>query len=260
MKTEPQNNEAGTEKPRYNPYLGFLIAIVIVMLLNTLVFPLFMGDKVVNTDYGTFISMVDEGKVKKVNINEGRIYFSAIDKDNTEASYQTGAVNDPDLVDRLLMAESPNETGKIVFTKTVPRQNSPVINFLLMWVLPGLLFYLIWRNMSRMIQNRMAGGEGDNVMSLGKSGATIYAESEIKTTFADVAGQDEAKEGLTEIVDFLHNPDKYTRLGASLPKGALLVGPPGTGQTLIATAVAGEANVPFFTISGPQFDQMIVGL
>lgn len=260
MKAEPQNNNAGgNEKPRSNPYMGFLIGMLILMLLNALVFPRLAGNRIVDTDYGTFITMLDEGKVKKVNIDENRIYFSAIDDEQTEKTYQTGVINDPDLVERLLAAGSPNEGGKIVFTKTIPRQNSPILSFLLMWVLPGLVFYLIWRNTSRMIQNRM-GGESDNVMSFGKSGAKIYADSEIKTTFADVAGQDEAKEALTEIVDFLHNPDKYTGIGASLPKGALLVGPPGTGKTLIARAVAGEAKVPFFSISGSEFVQMFVGM
>lgn len=247
-----------SERPRQNPYMGILFGVVLVMLLNGLVFPGMLKRQIIDTDYGTFISMLDEGKVKQVQVEENRIYFSALNKDNTEATYQTGTINDPELVDRLLNAESPNETGKIVFTKVIPRENSPLLNFLLLWVLPGVFFYFIWRQMSKGIQNRMGGG--DNVMSFGKSGAKIYAESEIKTTFADVAGQDEAKEALSEIVDFLHNPDKYTAIGASLPKGALLVGPPGTGKTLIARAVAGEAKVPFFSISGSEFVQMFVGM
>ena len=140
----------------------------------------------------------------------------------------------------------------------MPRENSPLLNFILMWVLPGLIFYLIWRQASKSIHSRM--GSGGNFMSFGSSGAKIYAEADIKTTFADVAGQDEAKDTLREIVDFLHNPRKYTEIGASLPKGALLVGPPGTGKTLIARAVAGEAKVPFFAISGSEFVQMFVGM
>jgi len=247
-----------SEKPRQNPYMGILFGVVLVMLLNGLVFPGMLKRQIIDTDYGTFISMLDEGKVKQVQVEENRIYFSALNKDSAEATYQTGSINDPELVDRLLNAESPNETGKIIFTKVIPRENSPLLNFLLLWVLPGVFFYFIWRQMSKGIQNRMGGG--DNVMSFGKSGAKIYAESEIKTTFADVAGQDEAKEALSEIVDFLHNPDKYTAIGASLPKGALLVGPPGTGKTLIARAVAGEAKVPFFSISGSEFVQMFVGM
>ncbi|MCC8147269.1 MAG: ATP-dependent zinc metalloprotease FtsH [Bacteroidales bacterium] len=253
MSVEQKNDE----KPRQNPYMGILFGLAIVMLLNGLVFPNIMKPRIVYTDYGTFISKVEEGKVKEVKVEDNRIYFSALDEDNTETTYQTGTINDPELVDRLLAAESPNETGKIAFTKTIPRESSPILSFLLLWVLPGVFFYFIWRQMSKGIQNRMG---GDNVMSFGKSGAKIYAESEIKTTFADVAGQDEAKEALYEIVDFLHNPDKYTTIGASLPKGALLVGPPGTGKTLIARAVAGEAKVPFFSISGSEFVQMFVGM
>ena len=191
-------------------------------------------------------------------MEENRVFFSALNDEGEDEVYQTGIVNDPELVDRLLNAESPNESGGIIFTKTIPRESSPIINFLLLWVLPGVIFYLIWRQMSKSIQGRLGGG--GNVMSFGKSGAKIYADSDIDTTFADVAGQDEAKEALNEIVDFLHHPDKYTKVGASLPKGALLVGPPGTGKTLIARAVAGEAKVPFFSISGSEFVQMFVGM
>lgn len=254
MSVEQQN----TEKPKQNPYTGLLWGLVLVLLLNGLIFPNILRQQIIDTDYGTFLSMVTEGKVKKVKVEENRIYFSAIDKDNAENAYQTGTINDPELVDRLINADSPNETGKIIFTKTIPHENSPILNFLLLWVLPGLLFYFIWKQMANGIRSRMGGG--DNVMSFGKSGAKIYADSEVKTTFADVAGQDEAKEALNEIVDFLHNPDKYTKIGASLPKGALLVGPPGTGKTLIARAVAGEAKVPFFSISGSEFVQMFVGM
>ena len=257
MKTEEQQNNE--RQSRSNPYWGFFAGMLIIMLLNALVFPRLFQKQIVDTDYGTFVGMVDQGRVKQVKVEENRIYFSALDKDNTETTYQTGVLNDPELVERLLEAQSPNEEGKIIFTKTIPRENSPILNFLLMWILPAFLFYLLWRSMSRVLQNRM-GGEGDNVLSFGKSGAKIYADSEIRTTFADVAGQEEAKEALTEIVDFLHNPEKYTSIGANLPKGALLVGPPGTGKTLIARAVAGEAKVPFFSISGSEFVQMFVGM
>lgn len=172
--------------------------------------------------------------------------------------YQTGEINDPRLVDRLLAAESPNPDNRIAFNQVVPRENSPILNFLLWWILPGLIFYFIWRQASKGIQARL--GTDGNFMSFGSSGAKIYADADVKTTFADVAGQDEAKEALTEIVDFLHNPSKYAEIGASLPKGALLVGPPGTGKTLIARAVAGEAKVPFFALSGSEFVQMFVGM
>lgn len=196
--------------------------------------------------------------ITDVVIKDGKIYFTT-QEDGQTFVYQTGAINDPQLVDRLLKAKSSNPGGKIAFNQEMPQKNSPLLDFILMWVLPGLIFYLIWRQTSKAIQSRMGGG-GGNFMSFGKSGARIYADSDVKTTFADVAGQDEAKEALTEIVDFLHNPRKYFEIGASLPKGALLAGPPGTGQTLIARAVAGEAKVPFFAISGSEFVQMFVGM
>lgn len=235
-KKQSQNASKG------NPYVGFLWVILIVLLLNGLIFPNIAKRQIIATDYGSFIEMVNEGKVKDVNIESNRIYFTVEDDGNTIV-YYTGETNDPQLVDRLLNAESPNENHKISFNQVVPKENSPIMNFILMWILPGLIFYIIWRQASKNIQNRI--GAGNNFMSFGGSGAKIYAESDIKTTFADVAGQDEAKDALTEIVDFLHNPTKYAEIGASLPKGALLVGPPGTGKTLIARAVAGEAKVPF---------------
>lgn len=241
-----------------NPYWGLLVGILIVLFLNGLLVPTLTGRQIKSTDYGTFIAKVDSGLVKDVVIESGQIYFTTQEGNKTSA-YQTGAINDPQFVDRLLEAKSPNEDGKISFNQVIPQENSPLLNFVLMWVLPGLIFYLIWRQTSKAIQARMGSG-GDNFMSFGKSGAKIYADSDVKTTFADVAGQDEAKEALNEIVDFLHNPKKYTDIGASLPKGALLVGPPGTGKTLIARAVAGEAKVPFFAISGSEFVQMFVGM
>lgn len=243
---------------KINPYYGFLWGFLIVLFLNGLIFPKFGRGRIVNTDYGRFISLVDSGLVKDVMIKSGQIYFTTENAKREIITYQTGEINDPKLVDRVLAAESPNPDGKIAFNEIVPQENSPILNFLLMWVLPGLIFYLIWRQASKSIQARM--GSGGNFMSFGNSGAKIYADADIKTTFADVAGQDEAKETLKEIVDFLHNPKKYIEIGASLPKGALLVGPPGTGKTLIARAVAGEAKVPFFAISGSEFVQMFVGM
>lgn len=214
--------------------------------------------QIISTDYGDFMEKVDAGEIKEVMIEEGKIYFSVEAKtDDKNIVYQTGEMNDPDLVNRLLNANSPNENGKIAFTRVIPKENSPLINFLLLWVLPGVIFYMIFRSLSK----RLATGAKGNFMQFGNSKeAKIYADQEIKTTFADVAGQDEAKEALTEIVDFLHKPEKYTRLGAVLPKGASLVGPPGTGKTLIARAVAGEAKVPFFAMSGSEFVQIFVGM
>lgn len=254
MKQESQNQQP----KRMNPYWGLLAGILIILFLNGLLVPTLTGRQIKSADYGTFIAKVDSGLVKDVVIESGQIYFTTQEGEKT-AAYQTGAINDPQLVDRLLEAKSPNKGDKITFNQVIPQENSPLLNFVLMWVLPGLIFYLIWRQTSKVIQARMGSG-GDNFMSFGKSGAKIYADSDVKTTFADVAGQDEAKETLNEIVDFLHNPKKYTDIGASLPKGALLVGPPGTGKTLIARAVAGEAKVPFFAISGSEFVQMFVGM
>lgn len=253
MKQETVNS-----RPRKgNPFVTFLWVILIVLFLNWLIFPNLTGQKIKSTDYGTFIEKMEEGSIKEVMIKSGQIYFTVADKGNV-TTYQTGEINDPQLVDRLLKAKSPNEDGKVAFTEIVPEENSPFLNFILMWVLPGLLFYVIGKRASRSIQARM--GTGGNFMSFGNGGAKIYADAEIKTTFADVAGQNEAKEMLKEIVEFLHKPQKYADIGASLPKGALLVGPPGTGKTLIARAVAGEAKVPFFAISGSEFVQMFVGM
>ncbi len=257
METRKQDLSKQPTK-RGNPYMGFLWGILIVLFLNGLVFPSLMDRQIYKTDYGDFIEKVNSGQVREVMIENKQIYFTADNEKGEQTTYQTGEINDPQLVDRLLQAKSPNQTGKIAFNQIVPRENSPILNFLLMWILPGLLFYIIWRQTTKNIQSRL--GAGGNFMSFGNSGAKIYADSDIKTTFADVAGQNEAKEMLSEIVNFLHNPKKYTDIGASLPKGALLVGPPGTGKTLIARAVAGEAKVPFFAISGSEFVQMFVGM
>lgn len=251
-KTNTQNQK------KTNPYYGLLWGFLLVLFLNGLIFPKFGRGRIIETDYGTFVGKVDCGKVKDVMIKSSHIYFTAKETDGKTITYQTGEINDPKLVDRLLSAKSPNKSGKISFNEIIPQENSPLLNFLLMWVLPGIIFYLIWRQAARSIRNRM--GDGGNFMSFGNGGAKIYADADIKTTFADVAGQDEAKDTLKEIVDFLHNPRKYVEIGASLPKGALLVGPPGTGKTLIARAVAGEAKVPFFAISGSEFVQMFVGM
>lgn len=254
MKQEQQKQNV----KKGNPLTGFLVGLLIVLFFNGLIVPLFSNKEIVMTDYRSFIAKVDSGTVEKVMIKNNQIYFTAIDGNKDIQTYQTGETNDPQLVNRLLNAKSPNEGGKILFTQVVPEENSPILNFLLMWILPGLLFYMFWRFASKNIQSKL--GAGGNFMSFGTKGAKIYADSDIKTTFADVAGQDEAKETLKEIVDFLHNPKKYAEIGASLPKSALLVGPPGTGKTLIARAVAGEAKVPFFVISGSEFVQMFVGM
>lgn len=256
MKQQESQNQRTTKG---NPFIGFLWGILIVLFLNWLIFPNLTNRRITVTDYGTFIEKMDEGKIKEVMIKNNQIYFTVAEEGDRTMTYQTGEINDPQLVDRLLEAKSPNSNGKISFNQIVPQENSPILNFILMWILPGLIFYIIWKQATNSIRARM-GSNGGNFMSFGNSGAKIYADSDVKTTFADVAGQNEAKETLTEIVDFLHNPQKYTDIGASLPKGALLVGPPGTGKTLIARAVAGEAKVPFFAISGSEFVQMFVGM
>ena len=249
--------EIKTRKQHRSPWLGLLYGILIVMILNSFVFPYILGNKVVETDYGTFIDYVNKGEVHEVNIDNNYILFSVKENDSLRY-FKTGAIDDPQLVDRLLKAKSSNTNGKIVFNKHITEENSPLVNFLLMWVVPAVIFYLLWWQVSKHMQNKMS--NAGNVLSFGNSGAKIYAESQLTTTFKDVAGQEEAKEGLSEIVDFLHNPEKYAAIGANLPKGALLVGPPGTGKTLIARAVAGEAKVPFFSISGSDFVQMFVGM
>ena len=253
-----------TNDPSQRPILmeKFLWTLALLLILNSLVFPYLFKPKIIPTTYSTFINKVDSGLIKQVNIEGDKIYFTApsdttdLKGDTIDYIFQTGKMDDANLVDRLLMADSPNENGKIEFSETIPRENSPILNFLLFWVLPGAIFYFIWRNAMKSMGGRLGG----NYMSFGQNKEKIYAEDEIKTTFADVAGQDEAKESLHEIIDFLHNPKKYNEMGAALPKGVLLVGPPGTGKTLIARAVAGEAKVPFFALSGSEFVQMFVGM
>jgi cell division protease FtsH len=250
-----------SQKPNVN-WKSLLWTIALLLILNSLVFPYLFKPKIIPTTYSAFISKVDSGLVKQVNIDGNKVYFTTpngeVDRKGNpiDAIFQTGRMSDANLVDRLLEAESPNENGKIEFSETIPRENSPILNFLLFWVLPGAIFFFIWRNAMRSMRGKLGG----NYMSFGQNKEKIYAEDEIKTTFADVAGQEEAKESLNEIVDFLHNPKKYTEIGATLPKGVLLVGPPGTGKTLIARAVAGETKVPFFALSGSEFVQMFVGM
>ena len=249
------------QKPGIN-WRTFFWTLGLLLVLNSLVFPNLFRPKIIHTTYSTFINKVDSGLVRQIKIDGNKILFTTpkdtlhLKDESKDLVFQTGKMDDANLVDRLLMAESPNKNGKIEFSETIPRENSPVLNFLLFWVLPGVIFFFLWKNVMKSMRGRMGG----NYMSFGANKEKIYAEDEIKTTFADVAGQDEAKESLTEIIDFLHNPKKYAQMGATLPKGILLVGPPGTGKTLIARAVAGEAKVPFFALSGSEFVQMFVGM
>ncbi len=240
-------------KPSKKPLLYYaMVATIIILLLNALVFPLFMGNQVIEVGYSDFLAMVDAGSVTQVarDEQEGTLTFLAEDEKGRERIYQTGLWPDDDLTDRL------TDKG-VVFAQSIPTQASPLMTLLFSWVLPVLFFVLLGQLLSKKLMGGMGAG---NAMSFGKANAKVYIESQTGKTFADVAGQDEAKDALMEVVDFLHHPDKYASIGARLPKGVLLVGPPGTGKTLLAKAVAGEAQVPFFSISGSEFVEMFVGM
>lgn len=229
----------------------FLIAMSIVMLLNAFIMPSILEQKITEVDYGTFLTQIEKGNIKEVEITDNQIAYTAINKEGKEASYVTGRMEDPELVNRLYNA-------KVPFTSIIQSDDSSFINFILTWILPLIIF--IW--ISQIFIRKMAGkvGGAGQTLSIGKSNARIYVKAETGKSFADVAGQDEAKEALQEIVDFLHNPRKYKEIGAKIPKGVLLVGPPGTGKTLLAKALAGESKVPFFSISGSEFVEMFVGM
>ncbi|VIF58148.1 cell division protease FtsH1 [Clostridioides difficile] len=226
----------------------YTVIIIVVMFLNALIFPSLMDKKMVEIDYGKFLTMLDTGKVKSVEIENNRIAINPSSSKDKNI-YITGRMDDPELVDRL-------KNAKVEFTKVIPKENSPLLNILLTWIIPIGILMLFGNLMMKSMQKRMGG----NAMQFGKSNAKMYVSAQSGKRFNDVAGQDEAKEALSEIVDFLHNPEKYKKIGAQMPKGALLVGPPGTGKTLLAKAVAGEANVPFFSISGSEFVEMFVGM
>ena len=235
----------------------YIIALVVVMLLNALLFPQIERYSVQKVQYSEFLKMLEDGEIQSVQIEENQIAFtpipSAVKKlsvDEKVTYYTTNRViGDDKLVDRLV------EAG-VAFDQVIPEEMSPILSFLISWVLPLVIFYALGSFMFRRLSTRMGG----NAMSFGRSNAKVYVEAQTGKTFDDVAGEDEAKEALREIVDFLHDPQKYRDIGAKLPKGALLVGPPGTGKTLLAKAVAGEAKVPFFSISGSEFVEMFVGM
>ena len=241
------------EKPKKPLIFYYLIALIILVLLNTFLFPNILGkNKVKEVDYGTFLTMVEGKEVSKVELNGDTIYFT----DNSEEPkyYETTTFDDPNLVNRL-------EDAGCEFGRVAQQEMNPLLSFFLVWILPLLIFWALGQWLAKKMMAKMGGGAtGNPFMQFGKSNAKVYVESTTGITFQDVAGEDEAKELLTEIVDFLHNPQKYTEIGAVCPKGALLVGPPGTGKTLLAKAVAGEANVPFFSISGSEFVEMFVGM
>ena len=241
------------EKPKKPLIFYYLIALIILVLLNTFLFPNILGkNKVKEVDYGTFLTMVEGKEVSKVELNGDTIYFT----DNSEEPkyYETTTFDDPNLVNRL-------EDAGCEFGRVAQQEMNPLLSFFLVWILPLLIFWALGQWLAKKMMAKMGGGAAGNpFMQFGKSNAKVYVESTTGITFQDVAGEDEAKELLTEIVDFLHNPQKYTEIGAVCPKGALLVGPPGTGKTLLAKAVAGEANVPFSLISGSEFVEMFVGM
>lgn len=242
-------------KPNKKPFFYYaMIAMLILMLLNAFVFPSLMTPRVTEVSYDKFLDMLSGGQVTVVELqeNERELYFKAADENGAERIYSTGVFPDADLQKRL------SESG-VTFSAVAPQENSTLMNFLFTWIFPTLILILPMVLLWRMMQKRM--GDGSNMMSfgIGKSNAKMYVAAQTGKTFADVAGQEEAKEALEEIVDFLHNPDKYRSVGAVMPKGVLLVGPPGTGKTLLAKAVAGEANVPFFSIAGSEFVEMFVG-
>ena len=254
MVTEPAPDK---HRPRRNILVYYAITLLILILLNALLFPQMLQRQVIEVGYNDFLDMIEEGRVEQVAYEEEnyQIVFLARDEEGREEIYKTGIFPDAELINRIEAA--PNE---IEYANEIPTQNSPLLNLLLTWILPMALIFGVGSWFYSSMIKKMTGGNGLPSMSFGKSGAKIYAETETGKTFADVAGQDEAKEALKEIVDFLHEPGKYAEIGAKLPKGALLVGPPGTGKTLLARAVAGEAHVPFFSISGSEFVEMFVGM
>ena len=246
-----KNNRPKSPAPKRPLIFYYAVTLIILMLLNWLLVPMLAQRQVIEVGYDEFVSMLDDGKVQTVAYDqtESQIMFEATDEDGNRAVYKTGIFPDPDLYDRL-------DDANVKFAAEIPTQTSPLLSLLVSYAIPIILIIAVGQWLNKKMMKSMGG----NAMSFGKSGAKIYAETETGKTFADVAGQDEAKEALTEIVDFLHNPGKYAGIGAKLPKGALLVGPPGTGKTLLAKAVAGEAHVPFFSISGSAFVEMFVGM
>lgn len=225
----------------------YVLMLLIILVFNSIIMPMFFRQKMNNVSYNSFIQMVEEGKISKVEITDKQL--AAVDKNNEKEIYVTGRVEDPELANRLMKS-------KVEFTQVVPKEQNPIVAFFTNWILPIVIFFALGQLFMYFMGKRM----GNNAMSFGKSNAKVYAEAKTGKSFADVAGQDEAKETLMELVDFLHNPGKYKEIGANMPKGALLVGPPGTGKTLLAKAVAGEAKVPFFSISGSEFVEMFVGM
>nr|WP_319219647.1 ATP-dependent zinc metalloprotease FtsH [uncultured Trichococcus sp.] len=243
------NNENPENRKRTVYYL--LMALSILMFMNYFALPSYMNRSVEEVTYSTFLNQVSTGDVSEVKLEENQITFVATDDAGDKQVYMTGLIDDPTLVTRL-------EEADVTFSKDIPTEASPILSILVSWVLPLLLFWGLGSMLGKQMAKRMGGGAG-GALSFGKSNAKVYVKAGDAKTFKDVAGQDEAKEALSEVVDYLHQPKKYQDIGAKNPKGILLVGPPGTGKTLLARAVAGEADVPFFSISGSEFVEMFVG-
>ena len=241
-----------SKSPKRPLIFYYTIALFILILLNTFVFPSVISRQIIEVDYNTFLNDLSSGKVKEVALDNNQLTFKALDDKGEEKIYKTGVFPDNTLVDKLHAANVP-------FSAEIPIESSPLLSFFLSWIFPLIIFFGLGQILTRWMTKKMGGGLG-SAMSFGKSDAKIYVKAQTGKRFIDVAGEDEAKDSLKEIVDFLHDPEKYSAIGARMPKGALLVGPPGTGKTLLAQAVAGEANVPFFSISGSEFVQMFVGM
>ena len=240
-------NEVKTPKKPF--YVYYAIVLLALFLINALLVPRIAGRMIKQVDYDTFMKMTLDKQIDEVEVQDNQIIFTSKDD---KTIYKTGVMNDPDLTQRLY------DSGA-KFSSEIVEQMSPLLSFVISWILPILIFYVLGQWMSKKMMKKM-GGSNSMMFGMGKSNAKIYVKSSEGIKFADVAGEDEAKENLTEIVEYLHNPEKYKEIGASMPKGILLVGPPGTGKTMLAKAVAGEANVPFFSMSGSEFVEMFVGM
>ena len=237
-------------RPR-KPLLIFYIAVLLILFMwNSMIAPMVAEQEIKEVDYGTFMTMTEKQQVGKVQIESNKILFTNKDGSKT---YKTGVMNDPDLVNRL-------HASGAEFTSEIVEEMSPAASFFLNWILPIIIFIVLGQYLSRRMMDKAGGGPGSMMFNLGKSNAKVYVKSSDGIKFSDVEGVDEAEENLQEIVDYLHNPEKYREIGASIPKGVLLVGPPGTGKTMLAKAVAGEADVPFFSMSGSEFVEMFVGM
>nr|WP_302481116.1 ATP-dependent zinc metalloprotease FtsH [uncultured Dialister sp.] len=245
------NNMNEVKSPKKPVLMYYVIIFLLVILFNSAVMPAWREQQVKEVDYSTFMNLTDEKKIDKVEVDENQILFT--EKGDTKQTYKTALMNDPQLVSRL------HDSG-VTFTGQIVDKMNPILSILLSWVLPILIFFWIGQYMNKRLMKNMGGGPGAMQFGLGKSNAKIFVKPTDGIRFADVAGEDEAKEGLQEVVEYLHNPSKYKEIGAKMPKGILLVGPPGTGKTMLAKAVAGESNVPFFSISGSEFVEMFVGM